>query len=293
VRIAVYGTEVREEFLPTYKRIFELFEKNDIELVLSETIRLELHDRFGIKTPEITCFNNNLDSCPNIDLLLSVGGDGTFLSAVPFALNMSIPVAGVNCGRLGFLADITPENLEEAIQLFMQDNYTLEQRSLLELVAPTTLFPDFNFAMNELTVHKLDNSSMIKIITQINGEFLANFWADGLIVATPTGSTAYSLSVGGPIITPEVEGLIITPIASHNLTVRPVIVPDDVEIELSVEGRGNNYLVSIDHRSVPLDFSTRLKIRKAKVTVPVVKFQNHSFYSTLRNKLMWGADRRN
>ncbi|MCF8359942.1 MAG: NAD kinase [Prolixibacteraceae bacterium] len=293
MRIAVYGTEVREEFLPTYQRIFELFEKNDIELVLSETIRLELHDRFGIITPEITCFNNNLDSCPNIDLLLSVGGDGTFLSAVPFALNMSIPVAGVNCGRLGFLADITPENLEEAIQLFMQDDYTLEQRSLLELVAPTTLFPDFNFAMNELTVHKLDNSSMIKITTQINGEFLANFWADGLIVATPTGSTAYSLSVGGPIITPEVEGLIITPIASHNLTVRPVIVPDDVEIELSVEGRGNNYLVSIDHRSVPLDFATTLKIRKAKVTVPVVKFPNHSFYSTLRNKLMWGADRRN
>ncbi|MBN1926648.1 MAG: NAD kinase [Prolixibacteraceae bacterium] len=291
--MAVYGTEVREDFLPVYKKLFGLFKANDIELVLSEKIRSELHSVFKMKTSEITCFQNNLDSCPNIDLLLSVGGDGTFLSAAPYALNMNIPVAGVNCGRLGFLADITVENLEEAILQFIQDEYTLEQRTLLELIKPNTLFPEFNYAMNELTVHKLDNSSMIKIVTQINGEFLSNYWADGLIIATPTGSTAYSLSVGGPIITPELEGIIITPIASHNLTVRPVVVPDDVEIELSVEGRGNNFLVSIDHRSAPLDFSTIIRIRKASVTVPVVKFPGHSFYSTLRNKLMWGADKRN
>ncbi|HPR31756.1 MAG TPA: NAD kinase [Prolixibacteraceae bacterium] len=293
MRIAIYGTEIREEYLPVYQKTFELFRKYEIELVLSEEIRSELHQRFQMETTEITCFRKDLESCPNIDLLLSIGGDGTFLSAVPLALDMDIPMAGVNCGRLGFLADISPENLEEALLQFMQGDYTLEQRVLLELIHPTNLFPEFNYAVNELTVHKLDNSSMITIATQINGEFLANYWADGLIIATPTGSTAYSLSVGGPIVTPELEGLIITPIASHHLTVRPVVVPDDVEIELSIGGRGNQFLVSIDHRSAPLDFSQTIRVRKAAKTVSIVKFNNLSFYATLRNKLMWGADRRN
>jgi NAD+ kinase len=194
---------------------------------------------------------------------------------------------------LGFLADITFENIEESLYQLINGDFQLEQRSMLHLVDPHNLFGSFNYAINELTVHKLDNSSMIKIQTFINGEFLATYWADGLIIATPTGSTAYSLSVGGPIVTPNLSGLVITPIASHNLTVRPIVVPDDVEIELTVEGRGNQFRVSIDHRSLPLDFSSSIKIKKATVTVPVVKLNGHTFYSTLRNKMMWGADKRN
>jgi len=293
VRIALYGTEVKDEYIPVYNRIFEFLSDNNIELVLSSEVKQILSQKYRMNINNVCTFIDNLNSCPDIDLLLSVGGDGTFLNAVSISLARKIPIAGVNCGRLGFLADITTENIEEALMQFVQGEYILENRSMLQLIQPSNLFSDFNYAVNELTVHKLDNSSMIKIETLINGEFLANYWADGLIIATPTGSTAYSLSVGGPIVTPDLAGLLITPIASHHLTVRPVIVPDDVEIELRIEGRGNQFLVSIDHRSAPLDFSTHIKVRKALFTVPVVKLNGHSFYSTLRNKLMWGADKRN
>lgn len=292
MRIAIYGTEAKEEYIPVYTRIFQFFKENNIELVLSAKVKQELINR-GMDINSICSFDENLNNCPKIDLLLSVGGDGTFLNAVSYSLEKKIPIAGVNCGRLGFLADITQEDIEKALTQFIQGEYVLEEHSMLQLIQPSFLFSDFNYAVNELTVHKLDNSSMIKIETLINGEFLANYWADGLIIATPTGSTAYSLSVGGPIVTPNLAGLLITPIASHLLTVRPVIVPDDVEIELRIEGRGNQFLVSIDHRSYPLDFSTHIKIRKAPITVPIVKLNGHSFYSTMRNKLMWGADKRN
>jgi NAD+ kinase len=293
VRIAIYGTETKEEFIPVYNRIFKFLKDNNIELVLSSKVKHELIKMSGMEINDVCSFTEDLNSCPKIDLLLSVGGDGTFLNAVSYSLEKKIPIAGVNCGRLGFLADITEDDIENALLQFINGDYVLEEHSMLQLIQPSYLFSDFNYAVNEITVHKLDNSSMIKIETLINGEFLANYWADGLIIATPTGSTAYSLSVGGPIVTPDLEGLLITPIASHLLTVRPVIVPDDVEIELRIEGRGNQFLLSIDHRSSPLDFSTHIIIRKATFTVPIVKLKGHSFYSTLRNKLMWGADKRN
>lgn len=292
MKIALYGTEVREEFLPIYKRLFEFAKTNNIDILLHEKIENDLRSLFHYNTGIFEKFRTAITQT-DIHFLLSIGGDGTFLSAVPYSLEMMIPIAGINCGRLGFLADITDETLEDSLQNIIEGNYTLEKRSMLELISPKAMFGDINFAVNELTVHKLDNSSMIKIETYINGEFLVTYWADGLIIATPTGSTAYSLSVGGPVVTPNVSGLVITPIASHNLTVRPVVVPDDVEIELIIEGRGNQFLVSVDHRSVPLDFSTSIKIKKASVTVPTVKFNGHTFYSTLRNKMMWGADKRN
>lgn len=292
MKIALYGTEVREEFLPIYKRLFGFADTNNINILLHEKIENDLRSLFHYDTGRFDKFRTAITQT-SVDFLLSIGGDGTFLSAVPYSLEMMIPIAGINCGRLGFLADITDETLEDSLQNMIEGNYTLEKRSMLELISPKAMFGDINFAVNELTVHKLDNSSMIKIETYINGEFLVTYWADGLIIATPTGSTAYSLSVGGPVVTPNVSGLVITPIASHNLTVRPVVVPDDVEIELIIEGRGNQFLVSVDHRSVPLDFSTSIKIKKASVTVPTVKFNGHTFYSTLRNKMMWGADKRN
>lgn len=292
MRIAIYSTEVKEEHIQIYKRIFNFFDAHQIEYFIFEGVKNHIINWLDLSA-DLKTFNDKTDKNFSADFILSVGGDGTFLSAVTFAFEKSVPIAGINCGRLGFLAEITPEDLEESLNQLVNSEYEIEFRSLLKLIEPSTLFEDFNYAMNELTVHKLDNSSMIRIETFINGEFLANYWADGLIVSTPTGSTAYSLSVGGPIVTPNVSGLIITPIASHHLTVRPIVVPDDVEIELRIDGRGHQFLLSIDHHSSPLDFSSSIKIRKADKMVPVVKFNGQSFYSTLRNKLMWGADKRN
>jgi NAD+ kinase len=293
MKIAIYGTEIKANTIPIFERIFKFFRQNAIELVLSEGLRKQLNENYQLKTNEVAVFKDDVQSLKGVQFLLSVGGDGTFLSAVKYALAMGIPIVGINCGRLGFLTYISSEDLEGALTQLLEGDYEIEYRSMLELVEPESLFEGFNYAVNEVTVHKLDNSSMIKIETSINGEFLANYWADGLIVCTPTGSTAYSLSVGGPIVIPELSGLVITPIASHNLTARPVVVPDDVEIELHVKGRGNQFLVSFDHRSEALEFSRTVKIRKASIKVPLVKLKGQSFYSTLRNKLMWGADRRN
>jgi NAD+ kinase len=293
LKIAVYSSSLEKQYLEVYQRLFSFLEKHGIGLVLSEEIFCQLNQECNIE-PEYHClFSKTISLCSGIDLMLSIGGDGTFLDAVSHTLSLGIPVAGINCGRLGFLADINSENLEEALEQFLRGEYTLEYRSLLQLVEPEGLFGHCPFAMNDLTMHKLDNSSMIKIEAFINNDFLANYWADGLIISTPTGSTAYSLSVGGPIVTPNLEGLIITPIASHHLTVRPVVVPDEVEITLNIEGRGNQFLIACDHRSEPLDFSTQVKVRKAKFSVPVLRLNGQSFYSTLRNKLMWAADKRN
>lgn len=293
MRIAVCGTEVRSDFIPIYKRIFKFFKEHSIELVLHERIKSELVNTYQINTPEVAVFDGMEPLMVKVNFILSIGGDGTFLNAVTYALAEKTPVAGINCGRLGFLADISSQNLEDALNQLLTGDFKIEQRTLLEIIEPRNLFEGLNFAANEITVQKLDNSSMIRINTFINEDFLASYWADGLIIATPTGSTAYSLSVGGPIVTPDLEGLIITPIASHNLTVRPIVVPDHVEVELRIEGRGQQFLVSVDHRSLPLDFSTGLRIRKAKETFSVVKLNGLSFYTTLRNKLMWGADKRN
>lgn len=293
LKIAIFGNEVKKEYVPVYQRMFQFFQSQSVGYVLHSGVKERLLNKFGIDVAHVEVFTHNLDAYQNINLVLSIGGDGTFLSAVSYVAGRNIPVAGINCGRLGFLADIPSENLEEHLQQFINGNFEIESRSMIQIVHPQTLFPNFNYAVNELTVHKLDNSSMIKIETFIDGEFMANYWADGLIVSTPTGSTAYALSVGGPIVVPDLSGFVITPIASHNLTVRPVVVPDNVEIELKVEGRGQQFMVSFDHRSQALDFSETIKIRKAAESVSVVKLHGQSFYSTLRNKMMWGADRRN
>ncbi|MDA3816952.1 MAG: NAD kinase [Prolixibacteraceae bacterium] len=291
MKIAIYGSKVKSEYVPIYQRILSFLKDKSVDVILYEKVKRELVDFHKLDIERFESYNEEITQ--KVELMLSLGGDGTFLSAISYVVKMKIPVAGINCGRLGFLADIQSENLEEYLQQFINGKYDIEERNLLQIIEPEGMFPGFNYAVNELTVHKLDNSSMITIQTFIDGEFLANYWADGLIVSTPTGSTAYSLSVGGPIVVPDLSGLVITPIASHNLTVRPVVVPDNVEIELKIKGRGQQYLVSFDHRSQPLDFSTSLKVRKAADIVRVVKLHGQSFYSTLRNKMMWGADSRN
>jgi NAD+ kinase len=229
----------------------------------------------------------------DLNYLITIGGDGTFLEAVSAINLQKIPLLGVNTGRLGFLADVSPGEIPEAIEALYKNEFRIEERSVLK----ATLLPEqnitFPFALNDLTVHKRDTSSMIAIQAYIDDVFLTQYWADGLIIATPTGSTAYSMSAGGPIVTPESNNFIITPIASHNLTVRPMVIPNHHEILLKIESRDSKFLLSLDSRSYVMEEKLEVRVKKAETNVSLVKLNNQHFYKTIRNKLMWGIDKRN
>ncbi|MDR0988482.1 MAG: NAD kinase [Prevotellaceae bacterium] len=223
------------------------------------------------------------------DMVISVGGDGTFLKAANRVGKKGIPVLGINTGRLGFLADLSPEGMEHTIEAIHQGRFTLEERSLLQVRATGTPL-HAAYALNEVAVLKHDSSSMITIRTAINGAHLATYQADGLVIATPTGSTAYSLSVGGPIIVPQSKTITLTPVAPHSLNVRPIVICDDWEVGIEVESRSHNYLVAVDGSSDSYPDATRLQIARADYTLKIVKRPGHLFFDTLRDKLMWGAD---
>ena len=226
------------------------------------------------------------------DMVLSMGGDGTFLKAASYVGKKNIPILGINTGRLGFLADISPEEMEETFEDIYRGNYKVEDRSVLQVFSENQFLKGYPCGLNEIAILKRDSSSMITIHTSINGAYLTTYQADGLVIATPTGSTAYSLSIGGPIIVPHSKTIAITPVAPHSLNVRPIVVNDDCEITLDVESRSNNFLVAIDGRSETCREGTRLTIRKADYHIKIVKRPNHVFFHTLRNKMMWGADGR-
>lgn len=228
----------------------------------------------------------------NLDYIIVIGGDGSFLKAISELEHLNVPFVGINTGRLGFLADISPDEISNAIDALASGQFIVEQRPLLELL-PHIGEIRHPFAMNEITVHKRDSSSMIVIHTYIDDRYLASYWADGLIIATPTGSTAYSMSAGGPILSPASQNIIITPIASHNLTVRPLVIPDYSTIKIQVESRELNYMLSLDSSSITLSNPAEITVRKSERRVKVIKFDGHDFFSTLRNKLMWGVDKRN
>ena len=226
------------------------------------------------------------------DMVLSMGGDGTFLKAASHVGNKNIPILGINTGRLGFLADVSPEELEETFEDIYKNNYKIEDRSVLQVTSEGQPLKSTPFGLNEIAVLKRDSSSMITIHTSINGAYLTTYQADGLVIATPTGSTAYSLSIGGPVIVPHSNTIAITPVAPHSLNIRPIVINDDWEITLDVESRSHNFLVAIDGRSETCREGTRLVIRKADYKIKVVKRPNHIFFHTLRDKMMWGADSR-
>ncbi|MCD6366656.1 MAG: NAD kinase, partial [Bacteroidales bacterium] len=252
-----------------------------------------LEDDFDFK-PHVKGYFSDFNDVPDdLDIMFSIGGDGTVLETVSIIRDKGIPIAGINSGRLGFLANISKTQLEKAVKTILNGNFTVENRALLQLKSNRDIFSDFNIALNEITVHKKDTSSMIAIDTIVNGELLTTYWADGLIVSTPTGSTAYSLSVGGPIVVPQSKNIIISPIAPHNLTMRPIVLPDDVDIKLRMHGRDNSFLVSLDYRSEDFDGNDELIIRRAKYDIQMVKLPDTSFYKTIRAKMMWGLDKRN
>ena len=293
MKVAVFGTSVFSDFLPVLQEFFQFLRWNKIEVQIFKPFYLFLKDELNAELFYSGFFESHEDFDPANEFIFSVGGDGTFLHSVMNIRNFDIPVIGVNSGRLGFLADISEDQVQSALSNIFDHNYSIIERSMLEVEFSGRDNLDFNYALNEMTVLKTDTSSMINILAYLDKELLNNYWADGLIISTPTGSTAYSLSVGGPILTPDSENFVITPLAPHNLTVRPLVVPDNYEIVLEVKGRGSQFLTSLDFRSVSVDLNTTIKVKKAKYKLKTLQLPDQTFFNTLRNKLMWGIDRRN
>lgn len=293
MKIAIYGQTVNPDFFEELVRLFVILKEKQVESYIYRPFFEYLYNNCCIKPEVAGLFENNDDLPSDVLYMFSIGGDGTFLKSFLVARNGSIPLVGINTGRLGFLSEISRNEIESALTDIFEGDFLIDERTVLELEIISGESVTRQFALNEIAVTKLDSSSMINIHTYINDEFLNNYWADGLIVATPTGSTAYSLSVGGPILTPDSENFVISPIAPHNLTVRPVVVPDHHSITLKVEGRGHHFLASVDSKSEPVYLAQSLRIRKASFKVKTIRLKNHSFFSTLRSKLMWGVDKRN
>ena len=238
-------------------------------------------------------FRVSSDLDASIDCMISLGGDGTMLDAVTLVKDTGIPILGINFGRLGFLASISPDALQSAVDAIVNRTFVVDKRALIHLDSNEGLFGDTPFALNEFAIHKRDISPMIKIHTYINGEFLNTYWADGLIVSTPTGSTGYSMSCNGPILFPDAASFVITPVAPHNLNVRPIVIPDTNVVSFEIEGRADQFICALDARKEIVDKTVQLAVRKEKFCVNLVRLNENSFLSTLRTKLTWGLDKRN
>jgi NAD+ kinase len=294
MKIAIYGQYYQNDTRPIIRDIFVFFNANNIELVIEEKF-LEILYKEEILKKNYKTFESHTQLDASFDILLSIGGDGTILRAVTFVRDSGIPILGINAGRLGFLATVPKDNIAEFLQLVLEKKYSISPRTLLtvESSSKNIEMEEINFALNEITVSRKDTTSMITIETALDGEYLNSYWADGLIVATPTGSTGYSLSCGGPVLTPDVKSLVITPIAPHNLTARPLVIKDDTIVELKITGRENQYLVSLDSRITTVDNDTVLTIKKSDFQINMVEIHEETFLKTLRKKMLWGEDRRN
>ncbi len=291
MRIAIYSRILRAECLPSVVKLITLFQKQNAEVIVHATLFLQIESLLK-KTNHLTVYHGNLVD-EKIDIIISIGGDGTLLDTLTLLKNRELPVLGINTGRLGFLANAAFNNFDTITNNIMQRRYVLEKRSLLEFKSSSDLFGEDIWALNDFVIHKKESSSMITINTFLNGEFLNTYWADGLIVSTPTGSTGYSLSCGGPIIFPDSSNFVITPIAPHNLNVRPIVVSDDDVISFEVQGRVNSFLASLDSRSVPFEESIEMAVKRASHSFILLRFNEDNFLNTLRNKLSWGNDSRN
>lgn len=294
MKVAIYGQYYQNSTEPIIKDIFVFFNTNKVEMVIDSEFLKILYEK-NIVRKEYKTFESYKELDQSFDMLISIGGDGTILRAATLVRNSGVPILGINAGRLGFLATVQKENIAAFMQFVIEKKYTISKRTLLSLsCSPNNeSIQDINFAMNEITVSRKDTTSMITIDTYLNDEFLNSYWADGLIISTPTGSTGYSLSCGGPILTPDVKSLVITPIAPHNLNARPLVVPDETEIRLKISGREENYLVSLDSRITSVKNESILTIKKTPFQINMVEIPEETFLKTLRTKLLWGEDKRN
>ncbi len=291
MRIAIYSRGLETELQEGLKLLLAELISYKIEPVFYQDFFNQFYSSINF-TEKYSTFNSP-DDLENIDFIISLGGDGTLLDAVTFVGDKGIPVMGINYGRLGFLASIGKHELHTAVKALVQRTFMLDKRTVLHLDANMPLFNGVSYALNEFTIHKKDTSPMVKIHTYLNGEFLNTYWADGLIVATPTGSTGYSLSCNGPVVFPESASFVITPVSPHNLNIRPLIVPDSSIISFEVEGRTDGFLCTLDSRREIVTKEVLLAIRKETFNINLVRLNENNFLQTIRNKLSWGLDKRN
>jgi NAD+ kinase len=292
MKIAIYGRKLTRQNSVVFEQTLRSIEALGWTAVLEHELKKQLIKKSNIGQ-SLASFSSYHDLKSGFDMAFSIGGDGTFIKTVGFIRDSGVPIVGINTGRLGFLANITPEKIEETMEMVRDKRYTFQKRSLIRIHTEDDLFGDDNLALNELTLHKKDTASMITVHASLDGNYLNSYWADGLIVGTPTGSTAYNLSCGGPIVTPGCQIHILTPIAPHNLNVRPMVVPDHLPIKLSVEGRERKYLISLDANTKSIPQGSEVLVQKAEFMINVVRFDDTSFLDTIRNKMSWGMDKRN
>ena len=294
MKVAIFGQYYQNTTSPIIERLFKFLETNKVVFSIEANFLKMLQENKAVNQNYPT-YSSHKDLDKSYEMLLSVGGDGTFLRAVTYVRNSGIPILGINAGRLGFLANVQQENIETFLQLVLEKKYKISKRTLLSLKCSPKVdsINEINFAMNEVTVSRKDTTSMITIETFLNDEYLTSYWADGLIISTPTGSTGYSLSCGGPILTPDASSLVITPIAPHNLNARPIVIPDNTTLKLKITGREENYLVSLDSRIAAVKNESVLTIKKTPFKINMVEISEETFLKTLRKKLLFGEDKRN
>ncbi len=291
MRIAILGKPFSDNIAPFIQMLFDELNRRKAELFLVGHFHSYLKNTLNLPTG-IQTFSRG-DKLEGVDIVLSIGGDGTLLDSVTYVGAQEIPILGINTGRLGFLATIPYDSINIALDAIYKGHYTLDDRALIRVDSDQEIFDGINFGLNEFSVLKRDSSAMIVVHTYIDGEYLNSYWADGLVVATPTGSTGYSLSCGGPLVLPQTNNFVISPVCPHNLNVRPMIVSDRSVISFEVEGRSSGYLASLDSRSTPVDMSVQLAVRRESFSARLVKLNHVNFLSTLRSKLNWGLDKRN
>ncbi|EFQ79265.1 NAD kinase [Algoriphagus machipongonensis] len=291
MKVALHGLALKAEYFQHVQILFEELSKFNFEIFVTEQFdrQLRMH---GNKALQYWVLESKKDMAM-MDFMISIGGDGTLLDTVCQVGECEVPILGLNTGRLGFLATVATKDISKAIEQLASENFQIETRGLISLHSHKRLFNGLNFALNEFTIHKRDTSSMITVHTYIDGKYLNSYWADGLIVSTPTGSTGYSLSCGGPLISPEAKNLVITPVSPHNLNVRPIIVSDDSEISFEIEGRAEKFLISLDSRSTSISSEVKLSVKKELFQAKLIKLPHYHFFDTLRQKLNWGLDMRN
>lgn len=291
MKIAIYSRILSDNQTAFVCELIQKLTVKNVEVLIYEPL-VGLIKKQEDSIAPLVSFKNSKE-LKGVDYMFSVGGDGTLLESVSFVKKLTIPILGINTGRLGFLTSASSNEIDATIEQVLNKDYDLDTRSMLDVDLQDHPFGELNFALNEVTIQKRDSSSMIIIHTYLDNVFLNSYWADGLIISTPTGSTAYSLSCNGPIVLPNSGNIIITPIAPHNLNVRPLVIPDNIEVRLKIEGRADNCLIALDYKSETIPMNSEIIIKKSSQQINLVRLKNHEFLSTLRNKLMWGLDKRN
>ncbi len=291
IRIGIHGKDFQNKSLRFLERVLDHLKRSQVEIWVSEKF-LKQFKSSRIQAYKLRSFNHE-DNLHSLNYFLSLGGDGTLLESVTYIGKSETPILGINTGRLGFLATTSRDDMEDSLDGLLNGNYTIDSRSVLKLISTPKLFGKINFALNDFTIMKKDTSSMITVHVYADGELINSYWSDGIIVSTPTGSTGYSLSCGGPLVHPKSESFVITAVSPHNLGTRPIVLSDDREITFQIEGRSKKYLISLDSRFETVDESVKLKIRKEKFEVKLIQLSSQNYFNTLRQKLNWGVDARN